>query len=231
MRSVSCGNLISNEPLPHTSSKRGLYKACESRNATQAVSGKPISRVSTGGLWACSASGILSLYPVARESKKFPPKNRPCTWLYWSTGKNGEHGCRELDWLVQLRARGAFGVDRHVCVVRCTGSRRSRNGRGRLDSRGLAAGRGWCDGDWHLVHALHWDAGVHPADSRGLPFANRSAVTVCGHSRFGRCAGRGEPAENELVPSARRKCTDGCGDSEHALHRHCRRACTCHRRV
>jgi len=20
-----------------------------------------------------------------------------------------------------------------------------------------------CDGDWHLVHALYWDAGVHPA--------------------------------------------------------------------
>ena len=38
----------------------------------------------------------------------------------------------------------------------------------RLDSRGLAAGRGWCDGHWHLVHALHWHAGVHPADSRGL---------------------------------------------------------------
>src|SRR5229473_3823656 len=75
------------------------------------------------------------------------------------------HGCRELDWLVQLRARGTFGVDRHVCVVRCSGSCRSRNCRGRLDSRGLAAGRGWCDGDWHLVHALHWDAGVHPTDS------------------------------------------------------------------
>src|SRR6266851_8288371 len=94
IRSASCGNLILKEPAPHTSSNRGLYTACESRNATQAVSGKPISRVSTGGLCACSASGILSLYPVARESKKFPPKNRPCSWLYWSTGKNGEYGCR-----------------------------------------------------------------------------------------------------------------------------------------
>jgi PAS domain S-box-containing protein len=35
------------------------------------------------------------------------------------------NGCRELNWLVQLRARGAFGVDRHVCVVRCSGSRRA----------------------------------------------------------------------------------------------------------
>src|SRR5258706_11871675 len=29
------------------------------------------------------------------------------------------NGCRELDRLVQLRARGAFGVDRHVCLVLC----------------------------------------------------------------------------------------------------------------
>src|ERR1700686_5942783 len=75
------------------------------------------------------------------------------------------NGCRELDWLVQLRARGAFGVDCHVCVVRGSGSRRSRNGRERLDSCVLAIGRGRCHGDWHLVHALHWDAGVHPPDS------------------------------------------------------------------
>src|SRR5260370_33811396 len=77
------------------------------------------------------------------------------------------NGCRELDWLVQLRARGAFGADCHVCVVRVSGSRRSRNGWGLLDSRGFAAGRGRRDGDWHLVHALHWDAGIHPTDSRG----------------------------------------------------------------
>src|ERR1700758_783545 len=82
------------ESLPHSNSKRGLYTACESRNATQAVSGKPISWVSTGGPCACSASGFRSLYPVARESQKFPPKNRPCAWLYWSTGKNGAYGCR-----------------------------------------------------------------------------------------------------------------------------------------
>src|SRR5580658_10346567 len=72
------------------------------------------------------------------------------------------NGARELDWLVQLRAGGAFGIDCHVCVVRRSRSRRSRNGHGGLDSRGLAAGRGRRDGDWHLVHALHWDAGVHP---------------------------------------------------------------------
>src|SRR6059058_4795825 len=91
MRSVSGGNLISKEPLPHSSSKRDLYSACESRNATHAVSGKPISCVSTGGCCACSASEFLSKYPVERESQKFPPKKRPCTWLYWSTGKNGEY--------------------------------------------------------------------------------------------------------------------------------------------
>jgi len=29
--------------------------------------------------------------------------------------------------------------------------------------RGLAAGRSLCHGDGHLVHALHGDAGIHPA--------------------------------------------------------------------
>src|SRR4030081_2748171 len=136
------------------------------------------------------------------------------------------NGCRELDWLVQLRARGAFGVDCHVCVVRCSGSRRSRNGRGRLDSCGLAAGRGRRDGNWHLVHALHWDAGVPAAGSHGLPLADRSAVTACGHSRFGRCPERGEPTENGCLPSGRWKCPDGCGYCEYALHRHGRDAVT-----
>src|ERR1700722_1084805 len=111
------------------------------------------------------------------------------------------NGRCEFDWLVQLRARGAFSVDRHVCVVRCFGSRRSRNGRGRLDSRGLAAGWGRRDGNWHLVHALHWDAGVRPAASRGLPLADRSAVTAGGHSRFGRCPRRGKPTEKETEPN------------------------------
>jgi len=56
-----------------------------------------------------------------------------------------------------------------------------------LAGRLTAAGR-WtrCCGYWAgpvrwgraFVHALHWDAGVHPADSRGLPLADRSAVTV-----------------------------------------------------
>src|SRR5260370_33356025 len=109
------------------------------------------------------------------------------------------HGCREFDWLIQLRARGAFGVDRHLCVVRCAGSCRSRNGREWLDSRGLAARRGWCDGDWHLVHALHWDAGLPPTDSCGLPLADRSVVTDCGHSRFRRCAWRREAADDAFV--------------------------------
>src|SRR6185437_6254997 len=71
--SVSAGHLISNDPSPQTSSKRGLYSAWESRYAMQAVSGKPCSS-STGGCCACSASGLLNLYPVERESQKFPPK-------------------------------------------------------------------------------------------------------------------------------------------------------------
>src|SRR6202795_2167073 len=149
------------------------------------------------------------------ERAAVPPSNRM-----------ESNGCRELDWLVQLRACGAFGVDCHVCVVRCSGSCRSRNGRRRLDSRVLAIGRGRCDGDWHLVHALHWDAGVHPADSRGLPLADRSAVTVCGRPCVGHCAVRGEPAENGCLPSGRWKCPDGCGYIEYALQRHGRDALT-----
>src|SRR2546422_6103991 len=85
------GNLISKESSPYSCSKRGLYAACESLNAMHAVSGLPISWVSTGGCCACSASGFLSRYPVARESQKFPPKKRPCSSLNWSTGKNGEY--------------------------------------------------------------------------------------------------------------------------------------------
>src|SRR5947209_14644206 len=92
---------------------------------------------------------------------------------------------RELDWIVQLRTRGALGVDRHVCVIRCFGSGGSRNGRSRLDARGVVVRRGWCDGDRHLVDALHWNAGVRPADSRRFPLADRSDVTVCGHPRVG----------------------------------------------
>ncbi len=75
-------------------------------------------------------------------------------------------------------------------------SRKSRNGCGRLDSCAVGAGRCLCDGDRHLVNALHWDARAHPADSGGLPLADRSPVTVCGHSRVGHCAVRGEPTEN-----------------------------------
>jgi len=48
------------------------------------------------------------------------------------------NSCRELDWLITTTRRGAFGLDRHVCVVRCSGSRRSRNGRERW-TRALAA--------------------------------------------------------------------------------------------
>src|SRR5258708_9198971 len=58
-------------------------------------------------------------------------------------------GWRELDWLVQLRARGSFGVDRHVCVVRCSGSGRSRNGRG-----------GWTRAVWLLGGAGAMGTGI-----------------------------------------------------------------------
>src|ERR1700730_3986498 len=85
--SVSAGHLISSEPSPQTTSKRGLYSARESRYAMQAGSGKPCSSGSTGGCCACSAFGLLNLYPVERESQKFPPKKAFRTPLYSSWGK------------------------------------------------------------------------------------------------------------------------------------------------
>src|ERR1700733_6773787 len=79
---VSGGKLILSESAPQTVSNRGRYLARESLYTMQAVSGFPISWVSTGGPCDCSASGLLSRYPVARESQKFPPKNNCCSSLY-----------------------------------------------------------------------------------------------------------------------------------------------------
>src|SRR5882757_9744567 len=81
------GQAMLNEPAPHINSKRGLYGASESLYVMQAVSGLPISAGSTGGNCDCSPSALLSLYPVARESQKFPPTKLPCSASYWSGGK------------------------------------------------------------------------------------------------------------------------------------------------
>src|SRR5882762_7010706 len=116
MSSASPGNRIFNEPFPHTCSKRGLYTARESLNAMQAVSGLPISWVSTGGCCACSASAFLSRYPVARESQKLPPKKAFCTWLNCKTGKNGAYGYRCA---VRLPARKC-AVPGYATIVRFT---------------------------------------------------------------------------------------------------------------
>src|ERR1700756_3529859 len=82
----------------------------------QAVSGLAISSGSTGGNCACSASGFLSKYPVARESQKFPPKKRPCSSLNWSTGKNGAYGYLCAD---RLPAR-KWAVPGYAIIVRLT---------------------------------------------------------------------------------------------------------------
>src|SRR5713101_3046056 len=100
--SVLGGNFMLSESLPHTCSKRGRYSARDNRNAMHAVSGNPISCVSTGGCCACSASGFCSKYPVERESQKFPPKNRPCVSLSWNTGNQGAY---EYRCAVRLPAR------------------------------------------------------------------------------------------------------------------------------
>src|ERR1700740_3234183 len=79
--------ILLNDPLPQISSKRDAYGAKESLYTMQASSGFPISTGLRGGPCACSESGDLSKYPVARESQKFPPKKRPWVALYWSGGK------------------------------------------------------------------------------------------------------------------------------------------------
>src|ERR1700739_1351255 len=87
MDAVFGGKRDGNESLPHTSSKSGRYTARESLYAMQAISGLPISAGSSGGPCACSPAGSLNLYPVARESQKFPPKKAPWVALYCSGGK------------------------------------------------------------------------------------------------------------------------------------------------
>src|ERR1700755_1926122 len=83
---------------PQTCSKSDLYCACDIRHAMQAVSGKPISWVSTGGCCACSASGLCNLYPVARASQNSAPTN---------------------DWSVLLKCnRGNCGSYVYRCAVR-----------------------------------------------------------------------------------------------------------------
>src|SRR6266481_694292 len=71
----------------------------------QAVSGNACSCVSTGGCCACSASAFCNKYPVARESQKFPPKNRPTVALYWRTGYQGEYVYRGAVRLPALNAK------------------------------------------------------------------------------------------------------------------------------
>src|SRR5260370_10289214 len=81
-----------------------------------AVSGRAWSWVSTGGCCACSASGFCNKYPVARESQKFPPKNRPAIALYWRTGYQGEYVYRGA---ARLPARNAKDPG-YAIIVRLT---------------------------------------------------------------------------------------------------------------
>ena len=107
-----------------------------------------------------------------------------------------------------------------------------------LAGRVTAAG-GWTRAVWLLGGAGAMGTGIWSMHYIGmlafiLPIpvayhlADRSAVTVCGHSRVGHCAVYGEPTENGCIPSGRRKCPDGCGYCEYALHRHGRHAFTGH---
>src|ERR1700731_1208193 len=82
----------------------------------QAVSGKPISPVSTGGCCACSESALCSLNPVARASQKFPPMNAPSVVLNSSTGKSGEYVYRCA---VRLSARNSNDPG-YATIVRLT---------------------------------------------------------------------------------------------------------------
>src|SRR5258708_33466709 len=80
------------------------------------ASGRAISRGSTGGCCDCSASGFCTKYPVARESQKFPPKNRFCVVLRSRTGNQGAYVYRCA---VRLAARNAID-DGYATIVRLT---------------------------------------------------------------------------------------------------------------
>src|SRR6266481_6206177 len=105
-----------------------------------------------------------------------------------------------------------------------------------LDLAGrVTAASGWTRVAWLLGGAGAMGTGIWSMHYIGMlafilpiPVADRSAVTVCGNSRFARCLGRGEPAENGLVPSTRRKRPNGRRYCKHALHRHGRYAFSCH---
>src|ERR1700680_3801019 len=86
---ASDGHWISKELGPHTCSKSGLYAASDSRNAMHAVSGNPISSISTGGDCACSASALCSWHPVDRASQKLWRENDGCVSSYCSWGNLG----------------------------------------------------------------------------------------------------------------------------------------------
>ena len=60
--------------------------------------------------------GTLQQESVARESQKFPPKNRPCVSLNWSTGNRGEYVYRCA---VRLPARNSSDPG-YAIIVRLT---------------------------------------------------------------------------------------------------------------
>src|SRR6266852_8214708 len=61
-------------------------------------------------------------------------------------------------WFLRPPSGGTLGVDSYLRVLRCTRSCGTRERRERRGSLGLVDRWGQCDGDWHLVDALHRDA-------------------------------------------------------------------------
>src|SRR5438128_8441208 len=90
----------------------------------------------------------------------------------------------------------------------------------RLGPQGLADRWGHCDGFWHLVDALHRNAGLSLACVGELLLADRSAVAFGGYLRIGFRAVCSEPARTGHDSGVSRQRDYGQRYCSHALHRH-----------
>src|SRR5207244_2741029 len=98
------------------------------------------------------------------------------------------------DWFLRLPSGCPLGSNCHLRVVRCARSWGTCNSRKRLGPQGLADRWGHCDGFWHLVDALHRNAGLSLTCVGELLLADRSAVAFGGYLCLGFRVVCSEPA-------------------------------------
>src|SRR5712692_1649783 len=122
-------------------------------------------------------------------------------------------------WFLRPPSGGTLGVDSYLRVLRCTGSCGTRDRRERRGSLGLVDRWGQCDGDWHLVDALHRDACLQLACPSWLSVADSSAVTHGRYLSLGVRAVCSEPAETGPGSRFDRQPRYGRRHCGHPLHR------------